>query len=139
MLLRLALSIALLSGCATAQELKTFSSDGCSLFPDGDRADRKRWCVCCLQHDIAYWRGGTEDERKSADEQLRSCVTERTGNALLAETMYLGVGTGGGPAAPTGYRWGYGWNYGRGYAPLTDQEIAQANETLRRSTKYSCE
>lgn len=139
MLLRLVLGIALLSGCATAQELKEFSSDGCSLFPDGDRNDRKRWCACCLQHDIAYWRGGTEEERQRADEQLRACVVERTGNAVLAETMYLGVRAGGTPSTPTGYRWGYGWNYGRGYAPLTDKEIGQARETLSRSPLFSCE
>lgn len=136
---RIALGVVLLSGCVTAQELKPFSSDGCSLFPDGDRADRKRWCACCLQHDLAYWRGGTEDERKHADEQLRTCVVERTGNALLAETMYLGVRAAAAPAAPTWYRWGYGWNYGRGYARLTDQESARANEILLRSAQYSCE
>lgn len=138
-MLRVALLIALLSGCAHAQGLKPFSSDGCSLFPDGDQKDRKRWCVCCLQHDIAYWRGGTEAERQRADEELRTCVTEHTGNVALAETMYLGVRTGGSPMMPTWYRWSYGWNYGRGYTALTDQETAQANETLVRSARYSCD
>lgn len=107
---------------AGATGLKEFTSDGCSLFPDGTISDRAKWCACCLQHDIAYWRGGTEDERRKADEELRTCVLERTGDKALAETMYLGVRAGGHPVFPAWYRWGYGWTYGRGYRPLNDEE-----------------
>jgi len=107
---------------AGAADLHDFTSDGCSLFPDGTVGDRTKWCECCLQHDIAYWRGGTEQERKKADEVLRTCVFERTRDKALAETMYLGVRAGGHPVFPTWYRWGYGWSYGRGYTPLTENE-----------------
>lgn len=107
---------------AGAADLKDFTSDGCSLFPDGTLADRGKWCECCLRHDIVYWHGGTEQERRMADEDLRTCVFERTGDKTLAETMYVGVRVGGHPAFPTWYRWGYGWKYGRGYKPLTGQE-----------------
>ncbi len=119
--------MAMLACCASAwaADLKAFTSDGCSLFPDGTVGDRTKWCECCLQHDIAYWRGGTEQERKSADEVLRACVLERTGDMALAETMYLGVRAGGHPVFPTWYRWGYGWTYGRGYKPLTNDDLAQ--------------
>ena len=116
--------MAMLACCnpAIASDLKDFISDGCSLFPDGTIMDRAKWCECCLQHDIAYWRGGAERERKTADEALRACVLDRTGDKALAETMYLGVRAGGHPVYPTWYRWGYGWTYGRGYRPLTELE-----------------
>lgn len=115
---------------AWAADLKDFTSDGCSLFPNGTIGERAKWCECCLQHDIAYWRGGTDDERRKADEALRACVLERTGDKALAETMYLGVRAGGHPVFPTWYRWGYGWTYGRGYTPLTGQERQQVREKL---------
>jgi len=132
LLLALLLVIAALSVCASAaaSDLKSFTSDGCSLFPDGTTGDRAKWCDCCLQHDIAYWRGGTEEERKDADRTLRQCVLERTGDKALAETMYGGVRAGGHPAFPTWYRWGYGWPYGRGYRPLTEGEQKRVKDKL---------
>lgn len=113
-----------------APALRDFTSDGCSLFPDGTIAEGSKWCDCCFEHDIAYWQGGTEQERKAADEALRDCVRERTGDQKLAETMYLGVRAGGHPVFPTWYRWGYGWDYGRGYAPLTDDERTRVQQML---------
>jgi len=110
--------------------IKPFSSDGCSLFPDGTIDDRTKWCDCCLSHDIAYWQGGTEEVREKADEELRNCVFSRTNDKALAETMYLGVRAGGHPAFPTGYRWAYGWSYGRGYQVLTAAEQQQARKEL---------
>lgn len=122
-----------LTACATAgaADLREFSSDGCSLFPDGTVGDRTKWCDCCFAHDMAYWQGGTEEERKSADAALRDCVLERTGDQALAETMYLGVRAGGHPVFPTWYRWAYGWSYGRGYRPLTEDEKAQVRDALK--------
>jgi hypothetical protein len=115
---------------ADAADLAHFTSDGCSLFPDGTIADRAKWCDCCLLHDIAYWRGGTEEERKRADEALRDCVLGHTGDKALSETMYLGVRAGGNPVFPAWYRWGYGWPYGRGYKPLNDEEREQVRKKL---------
>lgn len=123
---------ALASVCASAfaSGLRDFTSDGCSLFPNGTIKDRTKWCDCCLQHDIAYWRGGTEAERKKADEALQDCVIDRTKDTALAETMYLGVRAGGHPAFPAWYRWAYGWDYGRGYKPLTEDEQKRVREKL---------
>lgn len=114
--------------------LSPFSSDGCSLFPDGTPGDRSNWCGCCFAHDMAYWRGGTEEERLAADEALRDCVLQRTGDKTLAETMYIGVRAGGHPVFPTWYRWAYGWSYGRGYQPLTAKERALVE---KRKEEYS--
>lgn len=113
-----------------AADLKAFASDGCSLFPDGTIHDRAKWCDCCLSHDLAYWQGGTEEEREKADRELKSCVLNRTNDKALAETMFLGVRAGGHPAFPAWYRWGYGWSYGRGYKPLSVLEKQRAGQQL---------
>jgi hypothetical protein len=122
--------VLLTGGCSSAKGPKDFTSDGCSLFPDGDFKNRNLWCDCCFTHDIAYWRGGTEEERKQADEALRQCVQKRTKSKTMAKLMYEGVRAGGHPAFPTWYRWGYGWEYGRGYEPLTEKEQQQVREKL---------
>jgi tyrosine-protein phosphatase SIW14 len=115
---------------APAEDLRAFTSDGCSLCPNGTMKDLTKWCDCCLTHDIAYWRGGTAEERRKADEALRECVLKRTKDRNLAETMYLGVRAGGHPAFPAWYRWAYGWSYGRGYKPLSDAEKERVRERL---------
>ena len=111
-------------------DLTPFNSDGCSLFPDGTFKDRSKWCDCCLTHDLAYWQGGSAEERILADATLRDCVLKQTGDRLLAETIYFGTRTGGHPAIPAWYRWGYGWTYGRGYQPLTEVEKLQVQEQI---------
>jgi hypothetical protein len=131
----LCLMLALLSpnlatSANSVPEIHDFTSDGCSLFPDGNLDHRGLWCDCCFAHDIAYWRGGTQKERKEADETLRECVMVRTNNKALAVLMYDGVRTGGHPAFPTWYRWAYGWSYGRGYKAMTEEEHLQAKEKL---------
>ena len=113
-----------------AGELSDFTSDGCSLFPDGSMINADDWCACCLQHDIAYWKGGTEAQRLAADEALRDCVLETTGDAKLAEAMYLGVRMGGSPYFKNWYRWGYGWSDGRKYQALTLKEQRMVTEKL---------
>lgn len=137
------LLVSALSGCAANPTLTDFASDGCSLFPDGNARDPQLWCECCYQHDLAYWRGGTQEDRLHADEQLRACVKAKTGDAALAQTMFVGVRSGGAPVFPTGYRWGYGWSYGRGYTPLSTTEQAWVDDRLARTQevqrKYSCE
>ena len=125
----LAISI-LICACASPNHIRNLTTDGCSLFPDGDLKDRHLWCDCCFAHDIAYWRGGTREERMSADETLKACVQEKTNDKVLDETMFLGVRGGGSAAFPTWYRWGYGWSYGREYAPVTKEEQSQVQERL---------
>jgi len=113
-----------------ADDLRDFTTDGCSLFPDGSPVQKELWCDCCVAHDMAYWRGGTRDERQQADQTLHDCVLQRTGNHGLADLVYAGVRTGGHPVFPTWYRWGYGWKYGRGYAVLTEEERVLVEERL---------
>ena len=75
-------------------ELADFSSDGCSMFVDGTFENPELWKECCLKHNIAYWKGGTREEREAADLAFRNCVKKKTGNVKFAEIMYQAVRTG---------------------------------------------
>ena len=86
-------------------QLDTFVSDGCSLWPD------LNYQKCCIDHDIAYWLGGTQREKLRADLRLARCVMKHAG-PLMAITMFLGV-RGGGPIGQifkTSWRWGFSQN-----------------------------
>jgi len=125
----------LLLSCSSNEEpgpntLKPFSSDGCSLFPDSLAIARHDWCDCCFQHDIAYWRGGTEVQREEADLQLRQCVIDKTDNRALSTLMYEGVRLGGSPFFHTWYRWGYGWTKDRQYQSLNSVEETLADRLM---------
>ena len=78
-----------------------FKSDGCSSFPDGDYVD------CCVAHDVDYYFGGTEAERKSSDKRLYKCVRKK-GHKYLSVMMYIGVRIGAVRWLPTPFRWGFG-------------------------------
>ena len=85
-----------------------FTTDGCSLWPDCT------WVDCCVTHDMAYWCGGSCEDRERADEALRECVAEH-GPTGMGTTMYVGVRIGGPPWLPFSFRWGYGWDWPHGY------------------------
>lgn len=88
---------------------KSFLSDGCTLFPEGN------WSACCVQHDVYYWQGGSAQKRREADRELQECFYNQTDNQILALFVYSGVRVGGVPYIKTPWRWGFGWEYGRGY------------------------
>lgn len=107
----------LLTACQSTQPptLSAFKSDGCSCFPEGTFSKPDLWEQDCIKHDLAYWKGGTWDERRSADIQLREGI-EKKGEPLVAQIVYLGVRIGGTPWLPTPWRWGFGWDgFPRGY------------------------
>jgi hypothetical protein len=111
-------------GHVSAGELRPFTTDGCSVFPEGTPEQQSLWAECCISHDLAYWKGGTYDERLAADRELESCVT-KLGEPEIAKLMLAGVRVGGSPYFPTSYRWGYGWPYQRGYQALKENELEQ--------------
>ena len=95
--------------CVTARSDKalppySFKTDGCSMWPDGD------WVACCVEHDIAYWCGGSTHARAAADQGLNDCLV-RLGHPTMAEWVYIGVRIGGHPWLPFPWRWGYGWDW----------------------------
>ena len=112
-----------------SEQLRPFSSDGCSKWPDGTKEHPNAWLVCCFNHDKAYWLGGTKKEKFKADERLRMCV-KKNFSSSMSILMYLGVSAGGIPDYKTDYRWGYGWTYTRGYLKVSDKEKAYAVELL---------
>lgn len=128
----IAVSVAACMSSTEQRGLKPFVSDGCSLFPDQSFISRTRWCGCCLQHDVAYWRGGSEAQREEADKALRECITEKTEDEILANVMYEAVRVGGSPYFPNWYRWGYGWPFERMYEPLTEAELDQVEQRWRK-------
>lgn len=81
---------------------RPFKTDGCSFWPDSV------WTNCCIEHDIAYWCGGTYNQRSVADKRLQSCVAE-TGHPKTGLFMRLGVRMTGTWLLPTPWRWGFGW------------------------------
>lgn len=114
---------------ALAVEITPFTTDGCSRFPDGTIEQPQLWRQCCVEHDLAYWRGGSYEERMQADQALKSCVSE-LGQTQVSELMFIGVRMGGSPLWPTNYRWGYGWPYLRGYEPLSEAEKSSIRKQL---------
>lgn len=82
----------------------SFTTDGCSMWPDSD------WVQCCVVHDRAYWCGGPFGERVAADRELQRCV-EGSGHGFVAFLMRGGVFVGGAQLLRTPFRWGYGWPY----------------------------
>ena len=75
------------TACASEGQLRPFSTDGCSVFPDRSLISKADWCQCCVAHDLAYWRGGTSQARLSADKALSTCVLRVTANKALADLM----------------------------------------------------
>ncbi len=134
--------VIIVAGCSSDEGLEPFTSDACSLFPDRSILSDADWCSCCFEHDLAYWRGGTTEERVAADRQLSQCVRETNDAPLRASLMYAGARAGGSPHIYTWFRWGYGWPYGRGYQELTPEEDALVEtflpEDLRSSEQLTC-
>lgn len=81
-----------------------YVSDRCSMFPDGDYGD------CCVEHDKAYFFGGTKRERRAADNELYECVKGK-GHNFIGKMMWVGVRIGGAAFLPTPFRWGFGKNW----------------------------
>lgn len=106
---------------AWGDEIKPFTTDGCSAFPDGTLDQQSLWINCCIRHDFAYWQGGTYAQRLAADKALESCVAQ-VGEPEIAAIMLAGVRVGGSPYFPMPYRWGYGWPYPRGYKALSESD-----------------
>ena len=104
-----------------ADTLRPFTTDGCILFPNGTPEHKNLWLQCCVEHDHAYWLGGTYQDRVTADKRLKQCVSSLD-RKFIAEAMKIGVRVGGSPWLPFPFRWGYGWPYGRGYQAVSEGE-----------------
>lgn len=107
----------------TAAPRYPFTTDGCSVWPNG------RWRSCCIEHDVFYWCGGPNWQRRKADHLLRQCV-HRYSDTLNADLMYIGVRLGGSPLLPLPWRWGYGYPW-----PYQEPVTTDSSPDLYRSTR----
>lgn len=90
---------------------RPFHFDGCTLFPD--RIGRSDFTAACLTHDIAYWYGGTADERQHADRVFRHQIKDSgPAGAILQWPMYVMVRIFGNSLIlrPLNANWGFGYN-----------------------------
>ena len=116
-------------------DIKPFTTDGCSSFPNGTFEKKNLWLACCTAHDFTYWQGGTYIERVKADESFKQCII-KVGKPTLAKFMLAGVRVGGTPYLPTPFRWGYGWPFFRGYKAVNEQEAKQIKVQLNYKLNY---
>jgi hypothetical protein len=102
---------------------RSFTTDSCTGWIDGDLHE------CCVEHDVAYWCGGSVEGRLEADRSFRACAEERTpGQSGL---VYYSVRMWGVPWLPTSWRWGYGHPFGTGYVePQPGQQGEPGEEPL---------
>ncbi|UXR64686.1 helicase [Bdellovibrio bacteriovorus] len=107
-----------------SNELLPFTSDGCSMSPNGTPKEPEAFLQCCVRHDYHYWQGGTVEQKAGADEELRSCISNAS-DKKTGDLYWVGVRVGGGPEFKTPFRWGYGWRQHRGYDALSADEEEQ--------------
>lgn len=87
-----------------------FYQDGCTAFPDW--LPGHNFYEACLNHDIAYWLGGSEEERTLVNRALAEQVRPLGPlGPFLAPIMYTAVQYGGNSwiSHELGSEWGYGW------------------------------
>lgn len=102
--------------------LKEFETDGCTLFIEGPTSKPDLWAHCCFEHDLRYWFGGTEEDKKHSDRELKACVKEVAGN-FWANIIYSGVRVGHLSPVKFKYVWSWGWEPKRDKSTLSDLEI----------------
>lgn len=131
--------------CVPKHVVKVFTTDECSASKEGFRDAPKKWCDCCVIHDTSYWKGGTREERRIADQKLRDCVASKGGDKYKKQSklIYLAVRLFGGSYLPFPWRWGYGWRFGHGYGELTKAEKDSVNYVMqltesKNAIKESC-
>lgn len=96
-----------------------FTTDGCSggmtwLWEKLFKTDPP-WNDLCVEHDRAYWAGGSAQQRRDADNTLMTGVVGN-GYPVWGTLMWISVRFGGHPLLPLPWRWGYGFKYPRNYS-----------------------
>lgn len=119
------------SFCAQAElKLKSFETDGCTMFLDGTRKEPGLWRNCCVDHDLRFWFGGSQEDMDAADLRLKSCV-DKVAGATWANLIYTGVRTGHHSPIKNKTQWSWGWTEKRKNIKLTSDEIAVIKMELK--------
>jgi hypothetical protein len=134
--LGLVLTISNFLGCSSKllnppNHLREFTTDGCSLAPNGTPSRSQSLLRCCVEHDYVYWHGGSSHERLKADQSLKDCVSKAESSAV-GRLYYDAVRVGGSSIFKTNFYWGYGWTQKRTDAPLTTLETQQVLEQSQK-------
>lgn len=81
------------------------------------------WYDACVEHDWAYYKGGTEEDRKKADLELRRSI-EATGHPIWGFFIYWAVRIFGSSHWPNALKWGfrYNWYTDYGYREVDDKK-----------------
>lgn len=111
--------------------LKSFETDGCTMFVDGTPSKPGLWKHCCVEHDMRYWFGGDQKDMDKTDLRLKACVKEVAG-ATWAELIYTGVRAGHNSPVKNKTHWSWGWTTERANAPLSSLESDYIIEEVRR-------
>ncbi len=106
---------------AGGAHLKSFMTDGCTMFPEGTPRRPSLWKHCCFEHDLRYWFGGASADMDFADESLKQCVKEAAGS-FWANLIYQGVREGHYSPIKNQYHWSWGWEPERADSPLSAAE-----------------
>jgi hypothetical protein len=125
------LSLILFASFSALADVTDFKSNGCTMFPEGTRANPKQWEHCCIEHDLFFWAGGTRGERDLADLELRDCVIA-TGAREIGRLMYAGVRAGyRSPIRLSKEGWGNAWQGTRvGHTSLNEVETGEIIQSL---------
>jgi hypothetical protein len=107
--------------------LTSFTSDGCTLSPDGTPAQPNLWRECCVEHDLWFWGGGTKEQRILADNNLKSCIAEKSSRFISAIYLF-GVQVGRlSPFKIKNKKWGNGWIHSskrENYFTLSKEQVS---------------
>lgn len=117
---------------------RPFITDGCTGWIDGTR--KYNWSHCCQKHDLQMWAGGSKENRKKADHELKSCIKEAS-NGFHAWVMGAGVFIGGlSPIKIESKKWGNAWGKNAGYFTLDEEQIRMLEDSMfSDQTHYSNE
>lgn len=102
-------------------DLLPFETDYCTGFSNGTWNHPNRWKSCCLEHDIAYWIGGSYEREKRSDLRLKECV-RKSGGDFISTVMYLGVRLGHYCPFKLSKSWGWGFGSKKNYHKLTKSQ-----------------
>lgn len=83
---------------AKGYDLNPFCTDGCSVVGNRTRTSY----LCCVDHDLAYWAGGSRSDRYRADGRFYNCLL-KTESVKTAEAYASAVAMFGAPY------WGLDW------------------------------
>ena len=117
---------------------RPFITDGCTGWIDGTR--NYDWSHCCQKHDLQMWAGGSKENRKAADRELKQCIKSNS-NGFHAFVMATGVWIGSlSPIKIESKKWGNAWGKNAGYFTLSEEEILMLeNSMYSDQTHYSNE